>query len=651
MSRAYSTILANEGGLLKKYNGADVGYSLRDISGISSNLVVKVRRSSDDAESDFTSNEVKNGTLLNYVVPTTLQARYNNGAYFDGIDDHFRDTSGLVLSDGDYWEWTQYKMNDGNAAFASLSSNTRSWLTNTGMLLRLNGGTTTDITTGENLNNAVHEMKLERSGTEYTLSVDGVDKVTVDMGDTTTLIGVSFLSLFSSDISFKGSIWNFRRNGVVVANGNGVDASTNWAGWTKNGSPAVYTGQGLNGYVTKWYDQSVDRRKARLYFDGDDDYISIGSRPVDTNDITILAWVNNTKSSGDSEIISSDTAGGQYLRIRDNEFFPYIADSNSNTVFSDTGTIMSSDQIKLIAVSIDYDGNIIFNVDGSQVDIKPSPFTGTLPSIASIGRQNSDYFGGDIFQIALVDKALSNAEMLIIYNDGHQTPIQHENLANLWINTGNSNADWEDEIGSNDGTVNGSPENLYKAVKEDIYRLAKDATQNSATIQPRIVSNGTLITENSMPAIRFYKSIGTKLINETGINSQPISVFGVANFYSDNSFLLDSDSTNDFSIYRSDSANEIRLYSETNGIVNNTVALNNQFIVYALGNTTNSELGINGNPVATGAIGGGVLNNILIGGKTLEMDGTISELIIYNSNKSSERNEIENNINNYYGVY
>jgi hypothetical protein len=55
--------------LLDRYTGAAAAYSLRSLSKSTTN-VVKVRRSSDDAELDFTASQVSDGTLANWVGAT-----------------------------------------------------------------------------------------------------------------------------------------------------------------------------------------------------------------------------------------------------------------------------------------------------------------------------------------------------------------------------------------------------------------------------------------------------------------------------------------------------------------------------------------------------------------------------------------------------
>ena len=53
-------------GLLDQYTGAAAGYSLRKLS-VNTTNVIRVRRSSDNAEDDFTADEITDGTLLAWV--------------------------------------------------------------------------------------------------------------------------------------------------------------------------------------------------------------------------------------------------------------------------------------------------------------------------------------------------------------------------------------------------------------------------------------------------------------------------------------------------------------------------------------------------------------------------------------------------------
>ena len=75
---------ANLESFLQQFTGASAAYSLRDLAGIYGNTtVVRVRRSSDNAEADFKASEVSDGTLVTWV-----------GAGNDGFVSTWYDQSG-----------------------------------------------------------------------------------------------------------------------------------------------------------------------------------------------------------------------------------------------------------------------------------------------------------------------------------------------------------------------------------------------------------------------------------------------------------------------------------------------------------------------------------------------------------------------------
>ena len=69
-------------GLLDQYTGAAAGYSLRKLS-VNTTNVIRVRRSSDNAEADFTASDITDGTLLSFVnqsVEKVLNGDFSNGS-------------------------------------------------------------------------------------------------------------------------------------------------------------------------------------------------------------------------------------------------------------------------------------------------------------------------------------------------------------------------------------------------------------------------------------------------------------------------------------------------------------------------------------------------------------------------------------------
>src|SRR6056297_1247446 len=115
----------NTSTFLQDFSTSSAAYSLRALTPYGTD-VVRVRRTSDDAEQDFTANEVKNGTLQNWVngVNTTLPLDRDSDAAvayslralksgFDGAvvrvrrssDDAEQDFTATEVSDGSLEDW------------------------------------------------------------------------------------------------------------------------------------------------------------------------------------------------------------------------------------------------------------------------------------------------------------------------------------------------------------------------------------------------------------------------------------------------------------------------------------------------------------------------------------------------------------------
>jgi hypothetical protein len=81
----------------------------------------------------------------------------------------------------------------------------------------------------------------------------------------------------------------------------------------------------------------------------------------------------------------------------------------------------------------------------------------------------------------------------------------------------------------------------------------------------------------------------------------------------------------------------------------------NQQLFYGLFNSASSEIVVNGILQGTGNSGTGGLDKVILGShptvRTVDLDGTMQEAIIYPSNQSSNRTGIETNINDFYSIY
>jgi len=178
-----------------------------------------------------------------------------------------------------------------------------------------------------------------------------------------------------------------------------------------------------------------------------------------------------------------------------------------------------------------------------------------------------------------------------------------------------------------------------------------DATQSTASAQPQIVSSGSVITENGKPTAQF-DGIDDKFTSAFSLLSQPNTIFSVAT--SKTSVLIgllyDDDSGNDRNTY--DNRGDAFAGSPVMG--SSTWVDNQQYLHSILYNGTNSFIYRNSNLISlTSLIGTQGLSGLTIGARFSGnfWNGTIQELIVYNSNQSTNRSGISTNINDFYSIY
>ncbi len=174
-------------------------------------------------------------------------------------------------------------------------------------------------------------------------------------------------------------------------------------------------------------------------------------------------------------------------------------------------------------------------------------------------------------------------------------------------------------------------------------------TQSNASSQPRIVSSGVLDTKNSKATVIFSGAQRLYTSSVTLFNP-PFQAFvvGNANNFINTPYFFDTDSR------------ALMYFPGEFGIYNGTGLLSgNSTFTFKLHNglydSTNGVIRLNGAQVATGATGSGGFSGVVSMGTRFSADqyltGSISTMILFNANKSSDNSTIETNINTYYGTY
>jgi len=183
-----------------------------------------------------------------------------------------------------------------------------------------------------------------------------------------------------------------------------------------------------------------------------------------------------------------------------------------------------------------------------------------------------------------------------------------------------------------------------------------NATNSTAANQPKIVSSGTTITDNGKPCIDFDGSADALEFEEL--------ILGNSNWYIN--AVYDSTRTNleDYLLYGDNGATRIRMYETTARFY-----ISNNSYSYNVGNHRNTQdlftfeaddsrylrVYKNGDEKGTAQ----TINvdhsfkpfSLGQSGNARTIKGFVQEIVIYNSDQSSNRSGIETNINDYYSIY
>ncbi len=225
-------------------------------------------------------------------------------------------------------------------------------------------------------------------------------------------------------------------------------------------------------------------------------------------------------------------------------------------------------------------------------------------------------------------------------------------------------------------TTVGSAGNGFIVTWYDQSGNSRHASQPTAANQPYIVWEGAMLKNNGKATLKKFttglNSYGSSIGGDTSYRgrilrypygsftiTKPVSLFTVTRYndtgnrvavggdlysvYSPN--YLDSITNGKFSIYTSG-----YLYSLLNANTNNNI----KFMLY---DGSNSKISVNNGGINSTALGNIELRGISIGAASgtpyflNEFDGDIQEVIFWNSDKSSTRLDIQDNMNTYYSVY
>jgi hypothetical protein len=191
---------------------------------------------------------------------------------------------------------------------------------------------------------------------------------------------------------------------------------------------------------------------------------------------------------------------------------------------------------------------------------------------------------------------------------------------------------------------------------------ANDANQTTTANQPRIVSSGVVELEGSKPTLFWYNTTcGLNIVGRPLTGATTISFFSVANAQTSNAYEML------FTVGNSSSYINIRknvggtfmeyIFSNLSTATTNSVTVNSAIKLYNLiKNGLSYDYRINTSVDVQGTYPSNVATvdaQTMIGARLdgFSWQGTISEMIIYRTDQSANRTNINNNINTNYSIY
>jgi hypothetical protein len=187
---------------------------------------------------------------------------------------------------------------------------------------------------------------------------------------------------------------------------------------------------------------------------------------------------------------------------------------------------------------------------------------------------------------------------------------------------------------------------------------ANDATQTTTANQPKIYDSVTgVVTENGKPAFEFTGGTGQRLDIGGYGSTAPwtiLQVMGRTASAGQGEYIGTLKANDNYFYNLAVSGSTIRLESRANGACNSSyVTETNNLLAYHKIDGSSSEIALNGAAVATGTQNPN-LSAVVIGkGGAVMQTGDVffQEYILYQSDQSSNRTNIESNINTFYNIY
>jgi hypothetical protein len=435
-----------------------------------------------------------------------------------------------------------------------------------------------------------------------------------------------------NDVTSAGS-------GAIITDAERTNLTTNTAkvGLIAGGT----TGQALvkstgTDYDVEWADIAVDVQYHQRY---DTEAAALRSGATETVELYYTAQADG---DGLSESASSDTPTSGY-DIRRKLYYAEKAQADPDTsadwtqftAIADNTTFNNAKAALLAYLKERTGGTVPISLKMTWEEVAQAPaFTGLLNESYGSGAEaaySTRRLNGNVTDCMVIRRA-SDSTTTTIGFDGSGN-IDESAIETFCTGTTCTVVTWKDQSGN-----------------------GNDATAAASTNEPTIYSGGALVKENGKVAVDFD---GTDDFFESGAvttSTQPVTVISTttpqATAFS-GGILNTTDSNNFIDFYRNDGGFAINAGTTLTSGASVDYVQDNQYLRFSLFNGASSEIFANGTSVVSGnANTTGISGNLYVG-KFLTsannyMNGLMQEVLLYASNKSTDRSDIESNIGDYF---
>lgn len=651
-------------------SGAAAAYSLRYVAAAyeaAGSPVVRVRRSSNNSEMDFTPTQIEDGTLVTWVgvgndgfVTTWYDQSGNERNSIQvnaGQQPEIVRTGSLVSvgkKRGVYFDLGQRIVNNFPletqiSVFSTVEKTT------SGIITRMIHGGSEDIF--YLYWNTTTEIAVTAGG-QYTIGSNDwigtrIYSLHAVSGDNQIFIN-SESAVISSDIGSKTP------NGLVIGDirlkNNPVAGNYNWqdgiaeviiysedarayGSAIESNTNRYYGIYDANAYVVKWYDQSGNGNDL--------------SQPNAINQAKIIDSGVLVARNGRVGLQFDETVGNWYendftVTITNEYFQLAVASAETSSLYT---TLIPSN------IQTTMQGYLGTRVSGGKWGTFDSieQIFGDISTLDIVSRSKktglvkTDVNGTKGVEYASSKQVLINALGTFTTTSGFFNGV----VCEVIMYNSSQESNWDNIETNTRQYYNVYQQNGYVVKWYDQSGNGRDAEQTTAANQPKIIDSGVL-----QAGVKFGETMNTKL-------SLIYRIFDPVTLYAAFSTLVETPfpyivgnsvgSTGDFMLLGFvNSTDVIRAFGPPGVFMTyNIGSFLGEFLTTTVFDSVNSELKINGSQVATGILSGtSVRAELNIGSNNkagAEFSGLLYEIVLYENNMNS--NDIETNINNHYNIY